>query len=131
MPRQSKSGVEGAHRGSAIQDQIDSVMDSFDFSTAVKLNNFQNLKGSGRGEKTLRQTARRVMAEAVSQGGWAMGGGFSAFLIENKNGKYGTEVKLLLFFGASSLLEPSTFYDRSGFQRGAGDSVSSGGHDVG
>jgi len=101
-------------RGEAIQDQIDTIMDSFDFSAVVQ---GQTGNDARNGEKQLRQIARKVLHTAAGSGGWATGGGFSAFIQEKTRGRGEGEVKLILFFGPTSLFEPCTKYGPDGVFR--------------
>jgi hypothetical protein len=97
----------GEIRPLAVQDQIDAVMDSFDFSMARRIAETDE-PGSPHEEKTLRKTARKVLQGAAESGGWATGGGFSAFLQEWRSQPGKGALKISLFYGPSSLLEPHT-----------------------
>lgn len=90
-----------------MRDQIDTIMDSFDFSEVSRI---CDAKGDSPGEKSLRQTARKVLLGAASGEGWATGGGFTAFLQEWKREPGRGTVKMSLFYGPTSILEPHTEY---------------------
>lgn len=91
----------------AAQGQIDAIMDSFDFSSAMRIAAEDSPEETMQ-ERTLRQAARKVLHGAVENGGWATGGGFSAFLQEWRTQPGKGALKISLFYGPSSLLEPHT-----------------------
>lgn len=113
MRQTTKKGTAAAKRPSgeirsiAVQDQIDAVMDSFDFSLARRIAEVGD-PGNVPEEKTLRQAARKVLHGAAEGGGWATGGGFSAFLQEWRSQPGKGALKISLFYGPNSLLEPHT-----------------------
>jgi hypothetical protein len=104
--RKTTSG-EREIRKAAIQEQIDIVMDSFDFGAALG-----RIAPVGDGiaveERTLRRTARKVLMGAATAGGWVTGGGFAAILQEWRSQPGRGAVKISLFHGPNSLLEPHT-----------------------
>lgn len=107
-PQENKiKPVARALREIAIQDQIDTIMDSFDFPAARKISDLGGNE-EGHEEKVLRQSARKVLQGAVAGGGWATGGGFTALLQEWRSQPGKGAVKISLFYGPSSLLEPHT-----------------------
>ncbi len=89
----------------AIQDQVDAVMDSFDFAEVKRIS---EMAGQPCEERVLRQTARRVLAGAGECSGWVTGGGFTALLQEWRGHPSQGALKISLFYGPNSLAEPHT-----------------------
>lgn len=86
----------------AIQEQMDEIMDSFEFGKVLRIMQHLNWKWTNSNgvpdEIELRKEARRLMKDAVECGGWAGTGGFTAIFTENKSERW---IRLNLYFGIS------------------------------
>ena len=85
----------------AIQEQIDEIMDSFDFEKAQKIMEFLNWEWNDEGVPdiySLRTSARKHLKTAAEINGSSSSGGLTANYTEHK-----TWVRLELYFGLDSI----------------------------
>ena len=88
----------------AIQEQIDEIMDSFDFEEARKIMKALNRQWHEEGIPdiyTLRTAARKHLKKAAEIGGTSATGGFTAIYMEGKVEK--PWLRLELHFGIDSI----------------------------
>jgi len=88
----------------AIQEQMDQIMDSFEFGKVASIMQHLDWKWASTNgipdECELRKEARRLMKDAVECGGWAGTGGFTAIFTDNKSERW---IRLNLYFGISDM----------------------------
>ena len=90
----------------ALQNQMDEIMDSFEFDEVLSVMQHLNWKWKSSGgipdKYEIRKMARQVMKYAIECNGWAGTGGFRATIDDNEDEGW---VRLNLYFGFS------TFHD--------------------
>jgi hypothetical protein len=92
----------------AIQEQIDEIMDSFDFQKVHKIMEAINWRWHEEGVPdvySLRTLARKHLKEAVEIKGAISSGGFTAAYTENKE----PWVRLELYFGVDLVNDPTNY----------------------
>jgi len=101
-------------RSEVIQDQIDEIMDTFDFVKVHEIMDalkwtYSDAEGIP-DESTLRTTARKHLKEVAKNGGYSSSGGFTASLREGEDdGK--PWISLHLYFGEEISLD-GQFYEK-------------------
>jgi len=83
----------------ALQEQMDEIMDSFEFDKVASVMQHLNWEWKDAGvpdEYEIRQSARRTMKSAIECNGTAGSGGFTAVVTDNEEEGW---VRLDLYFG--------------------------------
>lgn len=87
----------------ALQEQMDEIMDSFEFDKVLSVMQHLNWEWKDAGvpdEYEIRQSARRTMKSAIECNGQSATGGFTAAVEDNPKGGW---VRLDLHFGFSTI----------------------------
>jgi hypothetical protein len=87
----------------ALQEQMDEIMDSFEFDKVLSVMQHLNWEWMDYGvpdEYEIRQSARRTMKSAIECNGTSGTGGFTAIVDDNTEEKW---VRLSLYFGFGTI----------------------------